>query len=40
VENFHTVEEFSDLLSGLGFEIENSENNFLGIVNTVISKRI
>lgn len=39
VETFMTVEEFSDLLTELGFEIEKVRNNFLGIVNTIISSK-
>jgi len=40
VESFITVEEFSDMLNNSGFDVEKRKNNFMGIVNTVISRKI
>src|SRR5438552_381758 len=37
VDNFISVFEYSAILEEIGFKIEYSKNNFLGIVNTVIA---
>jgi len=40
VSTFKSVSEYHSILNVSGFEIEYSKNNFLGIVNTVLAKKI
>ena len=40
VDSFLSIEEYSNLLMKNGFEITYIKNNFLGVVNTIIARKI